>query len=113
MGANISGEGTNVIEINGVKGLKSVKYRVMPDRIEAGTFLCAGAITKGKVKILNVIPEQIVPIISKLEEAGCKLTVEKNAVLIENSKRLKAVENKKPCLIRDFQQICNRYLEQY
>jgi len=94
MGANISGEGTNVIEINGVKELKSVKYRVMPDRIEAGTFLCAGAITKGKVKILNVIPEQIVPIISKLEEAGCKLTVEKNAVLIENSKRLKAVEIK-------------------
>ena len=88
MGANISGEGTNVIEINGVKELKSVKYRVMPDRIEAGTFLCAGAITKGKVKILNVIPEQIVPIISKLEEAGCKLTVERNAVLIENSKRL-------------------------
>lgn len=86
MGANISGEGTNVIEINGVKELKSVKYRVMPDRIEAGTFLCAGAITKGKVKILNVIPEQIVPIISKLEEAGCKLTVERNAVLIENSK---------------------------
>lgn len=94
MGANISGEGTNVIEINGVKELKSVKYRVMPDRIEAGTFLCAGAITKGKVKILNIIPEQIVPIISKLEEAGCKLTVEKNAVLIENSKRLKAVEIK-------------------
>ena len=94
MGANISGEGTNVIEINGVKELKSVKYRVMPDRIEAGTFLCAGAITKGKVKISNVIPEQIVPIISKLEEAGCKLTVEKNAVLIENSKRLKAVEIK-------------------
>ena len=94
MGANIFGEGTNVIEINGVKELKSVKYRVMPDRIEAGTFLCAGAITKGKVKILNVIPEQIVPIISKLEEAGCKLTVEKNAILIENSKRLKAVEIK-------------------
>ena len=48
MGANISGEGTNVIEINGVKELKSVKYRVMPDRIEAGTFLCAGAITREK-----------------------------------------------------------------
>ena len=94
MGANISGEGTNIIEINGVKELRSVKYRVMPDRIEAGTFLCAGAITKGKVRILNVIPEQIVPIISKLEEAGCKLTVEKNAVLRENSKRLKAVEIK-------------------
>ena len=49
---------------------------------------------KGKVKILKCYTEQIVSIISKLEEAGCKLTVEKNAVLIENSKRLKAVEIK-------------------
>ena len=94
MGANISGEGTNVIEINGVKKLLDVKYRVMPDRIEAGTFLCAGAITGGSVKILNTIPEQLVPIISKLEETGCKVEVEKNSILLEAPQRLKAIEIK-------------------
>lgn len=94
MGANISGEGTNIIEINGVKNLSDVKYRVMPDRIEAGTFLCAGAITGGSIKVLNTIPEQIVPIISKLEEAGCKIKVEKNTVSLDAPQRLEAIEIK-------------------
>ena len=80
MGADIIGEGTNIIEINGVSRLLDVKYRVMPDRIEAGTFLCAGAITGGNIKILNTVPEQLVPIISKLEEAGCKIKIDKNDV---------------------------------
>ena len=80
MGANINGEGTNIIEINGVKKLFDVKYRVMPDRIEAGTFLCAGAITGGKVKILNVIPKQLTHIISKLEETGCRIKIKKNDI---------------------------------
>lgn len=94
MGANISGEGTNIIEINGVTKLASLRYRVMPDRIEAGTFLCAGAITGGKVKITNAMPEQLVPVISKLEEAGCKITVNKNTILLDAPQRLKAVEIK-------------------
>lgn len=94
MGADIIGEGTNIIEINGVSRLLDVKYRVMPDRIEAGTFLCAGAITGGNIKILNTVPEQLVPIISKLEEAGCKIKIEKNDVSLEAPQRLKAVEIK-------------------
>lgn len=94
MGANISGEGTNIIEIHGVKKLTPVHYRVMPDRIEAGTFLCAGAITGGKVKIINAMPDQLVPIISKLEEAGCKITIENKNILLEAPARLKAVEIK-------------------
>ena len=94
MGADIIGEGTNIIEINGVSKLLDVKYRVMPDRIEAGTFLCAGAITGGNIKILNTVPEQLVPIISKLEEAGCKIKIEKNDVSLEAPQRLKAVEIK-------------------
>ena len=94
MGAKINGEGTNVIEINGVNKLLDVNYRVMPDRIEAGTFLCAGAITGGNVKILNVIPEQLTPIISKLEEAGCKIKIQKNDVELEAPQKLKAVEIK-------------------
>ena len=94
MGADIIGEGTNIIEINGVSKLLDVKYRVMPDRIAAGTFLCAGAITGGNIKILNTVPEQLVPIISKLEEAGCKIKIEKNDVSLEAPQRLKAVEIK-------------------
>ena len=66
----------------------------MPDRIEAGTFLCAGAITGGNIKILNTVPEQLVSIISKLEEAGCKIKIEKNDVSLEAPQRLKAVEIK-------------------
>ena len=94
MGAKISGEGTNIIEINGVKKLEDVKYRIMPDRIEAGTFLCAGAITGGNIKIINAIPEHLVPIISKLEEANCKIEVEDNIIIIDAPQRLKAIEIK-------------------
>ena len=94
MGAKITGEGTNVIEIEGVKKLQEVQYRVMPDRIEAGTFLCAGAITGGRVTIKNAMPEQLVPIMSKLEEAGCKITVDKDKVELKAPQRLKAVEIK-------------------
>ena len=94
MGANISGEGTNIIKIIGVKSLLDVKYRIMPDRIEAGTFLCAAAITGGSVKIVNTIPEQLVPIISKLEESGCRIKVEKDSIFLEAPPRLKAIEIK-------------------
>ena len=94
MGANISGEGTNVIEIIGVKKLLDVKYRIMPDRIETGTFLCAGAITGGSIKVCNTNPEQVVPILSKLEEAGCNLEIENNNIFLTAPPRLKAVEIK-------------------
>lgn len=94
MGASIKGDGTNIIEIQGVTKLKAVQYKIMPDRIEAGTFLCAGAITGGKVTIVNSIPEQIIPVISKLEEAGCSIEVNKNTVSLEAPKRLKALEVK-------------------
>ena len=66
----------------------------MPDRIEAGTFLCAGAITGGKVKILNVIPKQLTPIISKLEETGCRIKIKKNDIELEAPQKLKAIEIK-------------------
>ena len=94
MGAIISGEGTNIIQIEGVKELKEVKYRIMPDRIETGTFLCAGAITGGKIKVINCIPEHIVPITSKLEEAGCNIQIGKNSIELKAPARLKAVELK-------------------
>ena len=94
MGAKIEGAGTNIITIQGVRKLKDVSYNVMPDRIEAGTLLCATAITGGNIKLNKVIPTHIAPVISKLEESGCKINLEKNSVILEAPKRLKAVDIK-------------------
>ena len=94
MGAKVKGAGTNTIEIVGVKRLKDVDYNIMPDRIEAGTFLVAGAITEGKVKLLNADANQIQPIINKLEEANCKIEVTKDYIQLIAPKRLKAVDIK-------------------
>lgn len=108
MGAKIQGAGTNTIKVIGVKKLKSTAYKVMPDRIEAGTFLCAAAVTGGKVKINNVVAEHIIPVIHKLQEAGCKLTIKKDNIEIEAPKKLKAVDIKTmpyPGFPTDLQQI--------
>lgn len=94
MGAKISGAGTNIIKVVGVKNLKEVSYTIMPDRIEAGTFLCAGAITGGKVKINNVEPEHLMPVLHKLEECGCKIEILKRSIKLEAPKKLKAVDIK-------------------
>ena len=94
MGAKVKGAGTNTIEIQGVKRLKDVDYNIMPDRIEAGTFLVAGAITEGKIKLLNADATQIQPVINKLEEANCKIEIEKDYIELIAPKRLKAVDIK-------------------
>lgn len=94
MGAKIQGAGTNIIEITGVQKLKNISYRIIADRIEAGTLLCAGAITGGKIKVTNMNPQHITAILSKLEEAGCKLDIGKSTVQLTAPKRLKAVEIK-------------------
>ena len=108
MGAKVQGAGTNIIKIIGVKKLKTTSYKIMPDRIEAGTFLCAIAITGGKAKITNVIPEHITPVIHKLQEMGCDIDVQKNYVIIDAPKKLKATEIKTmpyPGFPTDLQQI--------
>ena len=66
----------------------------MPDRIETGTFLCAAAITGGKIQLQEVIPEHVTPIVHKLEEAGCAIQVQNRKILIEAPKKLKAVDIK-------------------
>ncbi len=108
MGAKVQGAGTNVIKITGVKKLKGAGYKIMPDRIEAGTFLCAAAITGSKIKVNNVVPEHIVPVIHKLQEAGCRFLIEKNCIEIEAPKKLKSIEIKTmpyPGFPTDLQQI--------
>ena len=94
MGAKIKGAGTDVIEIEGVKKLKDVSYNIMPDRIETGTFLCMAAMTGGHIKVKEVNPNHITPVIHKLEETGCKLEVRKTEIEIQAPKRLKAVDIK-------------------
>ena len=94
MGAKVRGAGSNEIEIEGVKKLKEISYNIMPDRIEAGTFLCLAAITGGKIELENANPLHITPIINKLEEAGCKIETYKNKIKIEAPKKLKSIDIK-------------------
>ena len=94
MGAKIKGAGTNTIQIEGVKKLKDVSYNIMPDRIEAGTFLCMGAISSGNILIKNINSTHITPIIDKLEETGCLINVNKNQIELIAPKKLKAVDIK-------------------
>jgi len=94
MGAKIKGAGSNQVTIQGVKNLKEVSYNIMPDRIEAGTFLSAAAITGGNIKLNEVNPEHITPVIAKLEEANCKIKILKNSIEINAPKKLKSLEIK-------------------
>lgn len=76
MGARIRGAGTDLIKIDGVKDLKGLSYTVIPDRIETGTYLVAGAITGGDLLLENVVSEHLKPVIAKLIECGVKITEE-------------------------------------
>lgn len=94
MGAKIKGHGTNTIEIQGVKKLNEVSYNIMPDRIEAGTYLCMAVATGGKIKLNNVNIKHISSIISKLEESGCTIKENKDMLEIEAPKKIKAIDIK-------------------
>ena len=94
MGAKVTGAGTDEIQIEGVKKLNDISYNIMPDRIEAGSFLCFAAATKGNIILENVNATHITPIINKLEEADCKITIDKNNVKIIAPKKLKALDIK-------------------
>jgi UDP-N-acetylglucosamine 1-carboxyvinyltransferase len=73
MGAQIKGVGTSTIIINGVPKLHSTDYNIIPDRIEAGTFLLAGAITRSEISISPIIPEHLIPVIAKLRDIGVSI----------------------------------------
>ena len=73
MGANIKGAGTDVIRIRGVERLHKTEYPIIPDQIEAGTFMCAAAITRGDITVKNVIPKHLEAISAKLMEMGCEV----------------------------------------
>ena len=94
MGTKINGAGTDKVEIVGVKKLSEISYNIMPDRIETGTYLVAGAITNGNIKLLNVNSKHIEPILNKLDEVNCKLNISNNEIEIIAPKRVKAVDIK-------------------
>ncbi len=73
MGANIKGAGTDIIRIRGVRQLHGTEYSIIPDQIEAGTFMCGAAITRGDVTVKNVIPKHLEAITAKLIEIGCEV----------------------------------------
>lgn len=73
MGANIKGAGTDVIRIRGVRQLHGTVYSIIPDQIEAGTFMCAAAVTRGDITVKNVIPKHLEAISAKLIEMGCEV----------------------------------------
>lgn len=88
MGARISGEGTDQINVEGVKSLKGVDYRVIPDRIEAGSYLAAALMTGGKVKIKNCRPEHLTAVIDKMKEMGALIDSESDCIQVHKSMKL-------------------------
>lgn len=88
MGANIKGAGTDVIRIKGVARLHKTEYAIIPDQIEAGTFMFAAAATRGDVTVKNVIPKHLESISAKLIEMGCEIEESDDAVRVVASKRL-------------------------
>ncbi|CAI8167114.1 MAG: UDP-N-acetylglucosamine 1-carboxyvinyltransferase 1 [Prochlorococcus marinus str. MIT 9215] len=82
MGARISGAGGPVITIEGVERLNGCSYAVMPDRIEAGTFLLAAAITRSTLRVAPIIPEHLNAVLQKLRDCGCKLEIENQGITI-------------------------------
>lgn len=92
MGADIQGAGTDVITIRGVKALQGTHYRVLPDRIETGTYLVAAAMTGGKVRVRDTNPRLLDAVLAKLTEAGAKLTLGEDWIELDmQGRRPKAV----------------------
>lgn len=113
MGAKIEGAGTMTITVKGVKKLSGASYNIMPDRIEAGTLLCAVAGTGGKVTLTDVNPNHLSSAINKLEECGCEIEVFNRSISLKAPKRLKPLEIKTmpyPGFPTDLQQIFSAIL---
>ncbi|MBC5658580.1 UDP-N-acetylglucosamine 1-carboxyvinyltransferase [Anaerosacchariphilus sp. NSJ-68] len=94
MGANIKGAGTDVIRIRGVERLHATEYSIIPDQIEAGTFMFAAAATRGDVTVKNVIPKHLEAATSKLLEIGCEIEELDDAVRVVCSKGLRSTNVK-------------------
>ena len=94
MGANIVGAGTETIRITGVDKLHGAEHTIIPDRVEAGTFMVAAAVTGGNVLVENVLTEHLRPVIAKLREMGVEIIEEENGVRVKAPKALKSTDIK-------------------
>jgi len=94
IGANIKGAGTDVIRIMGVTGLHKAEYTIIPDQIEAGTFMVAAAATKGDITVKNVIPKHLESISAKLIEVGCEIEESNDEVRVVATKTLNSTQLK-------------------
>ena len=92
MGAKITGRGTKTLTIEGVEGLYPVKMEMIPDRIEAGTFMIAGALSTSPITVTNCEPAHLEALMQKLREAGCELIVEGSSVTVVPPKTIKPVD---------------------
>ena len=107
MGANIKGAGTDVIRIQGVDSLKGTRHAIIPDRIEAGTYMALAAVAGEEIKIENIIPHHLEALISKLKEMGVDIDVHSDYVVVRGRKAMKSVDfktNTYPGLATDLQQ---------
>jgi len=94
MGGKVRGAGTNTIRITGVKKLNEVEHTVIPDRIEAGTYMVAAAVTRGDIYVRNVINDHLRPVIAKLIEVGCKISEEGDFLRVIGPDIIKATDIK-------------------
>lgn len=94
MGGEITGIGTDTLTINGVESLSGGEYTVIPDRIEAGTYMVLAGATKSKIKLTNVIPEHLTSIISKLKESGVSISTTKTTITAEGKSTIKSCDIK-------------------
>jgi UDP-N-acetylglucosamine 1-carboxyvinyltransferase len=94
MGAKISGAGSNIIRVKGVKRLTAAEHAIIPDRIEAGTFMVAAGVTRGNIHIQNCKLDQMEAIVDKLREAGMEILQEDDGVRAIGNKRIKSVDVK-------------------
>ena len=93
-GANVTGAGGHSISVQGVSKLKGARYRVIADRLEAGTYLCAGAITRGQVQVTDCVVEHLLPVVANLEAAGCRMEIGKTTATVYGGNGLGPLEIK-------------------
>lgn len=91
MGARVYGAGTSKITIIGVEKLHSINYKIMPDRIEAGTYLCSAVITKGEIEVKEANPQSLLPVLYTLKKMGCEIKISGNSIFLKSPKEIKPV----------------------
>ena len=94
MGAKIRGTGTDVIKVEGVEELKAIRHAIIPDRIEAGTFMVAAAISGGEILVENVIPTHLHPVVAKLKEMGAFVEENDQGILVRAGEKVMPVDIK-------------------